>query len=336
MPQRSSAALQRGLAGGERGGIYFLYGDDDYLKEEAAAAILAAHLTDATIHFNLDQLRGGELDAERLSSCLQTPPLMADWRVVVVRDAQLLTGSPALRGAIESVLEKPPPGVVLVLLARIPPGSQAKFYKRLQREAIAVSCVGPDAQDIPGWLMARAEELKVELEPAAARTLAAAIGPHLETLCNELAKLRDYVGGDHRIEQHHVQEMVQAAPVHNRWEWMDMVGERRFEKARGALRGLLDGGENGVGLVMGLGTHLLRLSMAAAGGEAALAQELPQNQRRWLAPRLGRQARGWTIDGLDAALKDLLRADCLLKSTALDDYQVLEEMLLRFKARTGP
>ena len=111
-----------------------------------------------------------------------------------------------------------------------------------------------------------------------------------------------------------------------------MLGERRFPEARAALPVLLDSGETGVGILIGVGTHFLRLAIFAHGGERALEEALPQYQR-WLASRLARQARKWRGADLDAALDDLLRADRLLKSSNLGDYAVVEDLLLRLQAR---
>src|SRR5690606_38769971 len=80
-------ALGRARAGGRLGGVFFLFGEDEYGKEEAVAELVAAHLDPATRDFNFDQLRGSELDAEALASAIATPPLMAEWRVVLVREA---------------------------------------------------------------------------------------------------------------------------------------------------------------------------------------------------------------------------------------------------------
>ncbi|GIS79436.1 MAG: hypothetical protein CM1200mP14_10020 [Gammaproteobacteria bacterium] len=38
--------------------------------------------------FNLDQLRGTETDIETVASVMATPPMMAEWRVVVVREGE--------------------------------------------------------------------------------------------------------------------------------------------------------------------------------------------------------------------------------------------------------
>lgn len=326
-------AVMRALADGRRGGTYFLYGDQELLKERLAGAIIEAHLDPSIRDFNLDQLRGGDLDAEALASALATPPMLAEWRVVVVREAQLLAGAARIRGTIEQLLLRPLPGLALILLADIPAGSKAQFYDRLRHDAVAVELASLPEADLPGWLMEEAEARDFQLEPEAARALAAAIGNDLGTLVRELDKLRDYVGERRQATVSDVEAAVGVVARQDRWAWFDLVGDGKLAEARRAIPVLLQAGETGVGLVIGLGTQLLRIALAVHGGQKALEAELPPRQR-WLASRVARQARRWSAPAVDAALDDLLRADRLLKSAPLGDERVLDELLLRLEART--
>ena len=67
-----------------------------------------------------------------------------------------------------------------------------------------------------------------------------------------------------------VKQVVGSVPRQNRWEWFDMLGDRQFAEARASLPVLLDSGETGVGLIIGMGSHFIRLGILAAGGEKAL------------------------------------------------------------------
>src|SRR5690606_21735259 len=103
---------------------------------------------------------------------------------------------------------------------------------------------------------------------------------------------------------------------------------------RRSLPVLFDQAESGVGLVIGLGSQFLRLALAAHGGERALAEVLPPHQK-WLAGKAVRAARRWSPEALEEALDDLLRADRLLKSSALGERAILEELLLRIEYRSS-
>ncbi|MGH7466823.1 MAG: DNA polymerase III subunit delta [Longimicrobiales bacterium] len=328
MKVQSPDELYRTLQAGRRGGRFFVFGDEEYLKEEAVAALISAHIEPATRDFNLDQLRASETPPETLASIVATPPLLAEWRVVILRDAQAWAGAARARATLEALLGRNTPGLLFIVTAQIP--GRAQFYDNLRRLATAVECKPLSESDIAGWLMERAAARDVQLDPDAARDLANAMGFELGVLVQELAKLIEFVGDRRHITRADVHAVAGRVQRMSRWDWFDLVGDRKFREARVALPVLLDSGENGVGLVIGLGTQFLRLGIGTAGGPRALESALPQHQK-WLAGRLAKQARGWSAAVIDRVLDDLLRADRLLKSTSLTDRQVLEELLLRMQ-----
>ncbi|MEX2584148.1 MAG: DNA polymerase III subunit delta [Gemmatimonadota bacterium] len=334
MPQLNISKLLRRLAERPASAAVFLHGDEEYLREEAIQRALELLLDPSTRDFNLDQLRGSETSPEALASMLATPPMMADYRIVVVRDAQGLT--PKAREAVEEAVARQVPGVILLLSATIPGGSKAKFYGALKKEALSVEFVAVDPMELPGWLIERAAEVhEVEIELEAARALSAAIGSQLGVLSTELEKAVSYIGDRKTITLDDVKAVGGYIPRVDRWAWFDSVGDRRFEEALGDLPELLDTGENGVGLVIGIGSHLLKIGLLASGGRAALERHLRPNQR-WLANRLQSQARKWTVEQIDGAMEELLRSDRLLKSASMTDRQAIEELLLRLALAESP
>ena len=314
------------------GGVFYLHGDDEFRKDEVARALVEKHLDPATKDFNLDLLRGTEVDAETLASVLATPPMMAEYRVVVVRATEGLAGSPKARTALLDVVSAPPPGLALILSATVPQGSKAKFYRELAKKAQSVEFQPFTPDDVPGWLLDRARTVHgKEFDVDAAQALGAAIGTNLGILAKELEKLADFVDGD-RVTRKDVEAAGTLLPSQDRWRWFDLVGERRLREALEGIPILLAQGENGVGLVIGLATHLLRVGVVSEQGPAALEAALLPHQK-WLAGRLAGQGRKWTATEIDSALEGLLRVDRLLKASALSDQHFLEEWLLGLMAR---
>jgi len=312
------------------GAVFFLYGDEDYLREKAVALVVDAYLDPGTRDFNYDHLHGSDLSADQLASLLATPPMMAEYRVVSIRDAQGLSNK--AREAVESAAGSVPGGLILVVSATIPRDSKAKFYSNLQKAAVSVEFPAVDVMDLPGWLIDHAAETHgLEMEIDAARALSAAIGTQLGILVSEMEKLTSYVGERGRITLEDIRAVGGYVPRVDRWGWFDRVGEKRFSEALGALPSLLESGENGVGLVIGMASHFLRIGLVAGGGREALERQL--KGQRWLAGRIEPQARGWTPVEVDSALEELLRTDRLLKSASLTDRQAMEELLLRLATR---
>jgi DNA polymerase-3 subunit delta len=330
LPVLNPARLFRYLEKDPPAGAFFLHGEEDHLREEAVATVVAAFLDEATRDFNLDQLRGGDVVPDALASILATPPMMARHRIVIIRDMQSL--SPKAREVVEALASAPPAGLVLILTGQKPSGSKAKFYTELSKTAVTTEFARLGLNDLPGWLTDRsAEEHGLELEIEAARALVTAIGSHLGVLSTELEKLAAYADGRGTITLEDVRAVGGYVPRVDRWGWFDLVGERRIDEALRLLPELLESGESAVALVVGMGSQLLRVGLVVAGGREALEKALPQHQR-WLANRVGSAARKWTIDEIDDALSELLRTDRLLKTAPLTDRQAMEELLLRLAA----
>ena len=323
-----TVAVRRFLQKGGKGGVFFVHGDDEFRKDEAVRALIEAHLDPATRDFNLDILRGGEVDGERLASVLATPPLMAEWRVVIVRDVEALASSPRVRELLVGLADAPPAGLAAVLVASIPKGSSARFWKDLQTKARSLELAPLALDDVPGWVLERARDVMgVELEEDAALALAAAVGADLGVLARELDKLSAFVSEGAPITRQAVEAAGIRLPAQDRYQWLDMVGSRRFGEALARLPVLFGQGESGIGLAILLGTHLLRLGVLVDEGPAALERVLPPHQR-WLAKRLVGQARGWTTSGVSDAIEGLLRADRLMKASGVSNEALLEEWLL--------
>jgi DNA polymerase III subunit delta len=327
MPQLALAALLDRLRQKPASAAVYLHGEEEYLKEHAVRTVVDIFLDPATRDFNLDQVRGGDASPEGLASLLATPPMMADYRVVVLRDAQGL--SPKARDVVEQSLSRLGAGVVLLIEATVPSGSKAKFYDTLRGSALSVEFGAIDPLDLPGWLLEHTEVTHgVALDLEAARALAAAIGTQLGILVTEIEKAAAYVGTRKHITLADIQAVGGYIPRVDRWGWIDKIGERRFREALQELPDLLDTGENGVVLTMGIGTHMIRLGLLVAGGREGLERHLKGNQR-WLANKLQPQARRWSNSQIDRALGELLRTDRLLKTASLNDRQAIEELLLR-------
>lgn len=316
------------LKGPKVGGAFFLFGEEEYQKDAAARAIRDAYLDPSTADFNLDRLRGSEVTLETLASVMGTPPMMAEWRIVIVHEAEAFAGKPSMRSALLEVARQPPPGLVLILLATIPSGSKARFYSDLRKVTRAMEFKALGSEDAPGWLMGLVRDrFGREIEPDAAVAVVAALGPAMGPLVAEAEKLVAVAPDGEPITL----DVVRAAGTHlpsaDRWGWIKAVGAGDFRRAVEELPVLLSQGESGVGLTIALATQLLRVGVFLEGGRGALTEALPPHQR-WVAGQVAEQAGAWSIDRLSRALLDLETVDRQLKRSPLGDEQILGSWLL--------
>ena len=320
---------------GTRGGVFFLHGDDEYRKQEAFQELIAVHVDAETRDFNVDLLRAAEVSVEDLARILATPPMMAEWRVVAVRDVEVFASAARARDLILSLVDSPPPDLALILSARIPHRSKARFYQALIKRTQSIKFPLIALDDTPGWLMEQTRvRFGMTLETDAAKALAQSIGADLGVLSREIEKLSGVAGEGDRITLEHVRLAGAVIPKRDRWRWFDLVGGRQFEEAIVELPVLLGQGESGVGLVVGLSNHLLRIGVVVEQGPGALKEILPPHQQ-WLSRQIGGQAKGWTPETIRVAILRLLRVDRLLKASSLSDEHHLEEWLLTLMGHEG-
>src|SRR5262245_61995077 len=131
-PVADLKSLRAATKSGSFAPAYYFYGDDDYVKMEEVRRLTDAAVDPGTRDFNYETLRGADVDAETLGSMLSTPPMMADRRVVVVRDVSALKKDS--RAMLDKYLKKPAPDALLILVAP----SEAKADKALVNATTAI------------------------------------------------------------------------------------------------------------------------------------------------------------------------------------------------------
>src|SRR6266705_2032166 len=152
--------------------VYLLHGDEDVLKDEAIRA-----LVDMTVgssrDFNLDVRFAPDLTPESFHALVNTPPMLADRRAVVIRGVeQLGKRKTKLRDEVVRYLASPNPTTLLVLVVAAGEEPDAD----LVRASTSVLLEPLSAERVPRWLQHHATTLKVTLTPDAVDLLVAAVG----------------------------------------------------------------------------------------------------------------------------------------------------------------
>jgi DNA polymerase-3 subunit delta len=327
---------------------YFLFGADDFLKEEALRHLLEAAVDPATRDFNLDQRRGSELDGETLASLLSMPPMMAERRVVVVRDVGALRKD--ARSALEKYLRSPAPDTVLILTSP----ADSKEDKNLEKLAEPVECDALTGAQIPKWIAARVEKQGSgggrSISPQAIELLQDAVGSDLSQIATEIEKLLSY-SRTGEIDEAAVAAVVGIRREDTPAKLLDAVSMRDSSLALSLIPGVLQQPKvTAVAMVMALTTQTLALASALARRipKARLSSEFYNllrtgssnvTQRAWgeAVNAWARAVPRWKLEDLDHALEVLLRADMALKSSRVSsEEQVLSTAILSICAGATP
>ena len=318
--------------------VYFFHGEDDYLKDARTREMVDAAVDPATRDFNLEIRRGNELDAETLDALLGTPPMLAERRVVVIRDVDKLKKD--ARALLLRYLDHPARDTVLVLVA--PAG--AKADKPLSERTVTVEFAPLTGDRLPKWVAYHATTvLDRAITQDAAALLVEAVGADLAQLAVELEKLASFTPD--AIDESAVAAVVGVRRSESLGALLDAIAARDATAALGLLPGVLQQPKtSAVSIVMFLTTQMLAMAYGAAARANGIPSRALFNEYMTLLKESGafpgrpwgeavtawaRNTDRWSVSDLDAALSALLTTDAALKETRLSsDEQLLTSLVL--------
>lgn len=328
-----SSGLARQLADGQSP-VYLLHGDEAFLTRRAFAWLRGRVLAGALEDFNLDRFDARERPpVERIVEAARTLPMMAERRMVWVRNAEALFAEKA-GGNLEPLLaylESPDPSTCLVLVAMRRVDKRSALYKRIQAKGTVLESATPRERELGGWVVEQARARGRTLTPDAAEALVAAVGRDLASLDAAVERLSLFVEGDTPIGVDAVEQVVSQSRVRTVWELVDAVADRNVAVALARAHELMGQGEPALKLLSLIARQFRQLLVgrsARAAGAApdacAAAAGVPPFRARSFVRQLG----NYTGRELLEALERLAQADRALKSSKLADELVLEGMLL--------
>lgn len=166
--------------------VYYLMGDEAFYIDKIADYIIDNVLTDTEKEFNQTILYGADVDAATIINAAKRYPMMSEYQVIVVKEAQ------AVHNMEELVfyLQKPLKSTILVLCHKH--GSLDK-RKKLAAEIEKVGVLYEskklkDAQ-LPAFIVAYIKQKGFDIDQKATAMLAEFVGTDLSRLVGEMEKL---------------------------------------------------------------------------------------------------------------------------------------------------
>lgn len=350
MPTLSLNALRKEVKAGKLAPVYYFHGAEETLKEEALTALIDLAVDPASRDFNFDTRHATTLDPEALHALVNTLPMMAEKRAVVIRDVDGWTVKSPTRRVLLEYLAKPAPETLLVLHQGPPKeGEKDDVDKEIAALAQVVNFGELDAEEALAWVTRRAKQLNVQLTPEASSHLVAATGASLALLRLELEKL-SALGSTSPIGVETVGEMVGIRFGETVFDWRDAVLRRDVAKATAMLpRILAQSGNSGVSLVSLLGSSMITLGVVREHYNRKLRGG-SLNRATWDTLKANKGGRvgnwgefvdlmvevagEWPAGRIRRSLAALLEADQALKETRISTEEgVLTDLILQIAAR---
>lgn len=210
--------------------VYLLYGEESYFIDEITNFIAKNVLLEAERSFNQTILYGKDISVVDLTELCRKFPMMSNYQVVIVREAQDLKNVKD----IDVYLENPMKSTILVLSFKNTKSvdKRLKFYKQINQKGLVFESKKLYEKDIYQWISTYLKKHELTIHPEALRLLYESIGSDLSRLSNCLDKLRiTLFEGQKQIQTEDISRNIGLHRDFNVFELQKAIGTKDSYKA---------------------------------------------------------------------------------------------------------
>lgn len=257
--------------------VYLLHGDEGWFIDALTARLEDSVLTEAEKSFNQNIVYGRDIKVNDLLAMVRRFPMMSNYQLVVVKEAQDMKDWDKML----SYFESPLPSTVLVIAYKEGKmDSRTKTYKAIARHTVFLSEKLRDYQ-IKKWIPKFCHLKGRSIDQAAADMLVDLLGADLNAVHNELEKIFITVKEEF-IRTGHVESNVGFNREYNVFELQNALGQRDFNRSVQIAHQMAHRAERGeihriVPVLFGFFNKVLSMHYIGQSPDGDVARELGVN-----------------------------------------------------------
>lgn len=229
-------ALNKEIKSGKFRSIYILQGEEPYFIDRLQELIIETALTEDQRDFNLSLFYGNTANVREVISTCRQYPAFSQYKVVVVREAQLISKQPGHKEDLDlfaSYAEKPLPSTILVICHKGATLKSKPFTDALKTAKSGVifdSNKVREGRDLEAMIVNYANSLGCNIDTKATSMLADHIGTDIARLFSELDKL-SMLADDKNITPLLIERNIGISKDFNNFELEEALSKRDAAKA---------------------------------------------------------------------------------------------------------
>ncbi|AMV72014.1 DNA polymerase III subunit delta [Desulfuromonas carbonis] len=323
------AELHRALADHKVPPLLCLHGEEGFLVEQAWRQILAELVPADARDFNFQQFQGKEARAAAVLDAVQTLPVFAPRRLVLIKNAQDLPTAEQ-DGLLEYLRNPLPESVLLLVCDKI--DARRKLFQAFKKVGALVEFKRLYDNQIPAFIRERLRISGKLMTEDALALFNRRVGNNLQEVVGELEKLFAYLGERDLADVADVAAVVSDSRVDSIFELTNALGNGESGEALRLLGRLLADGQAPLLVLNLIVRHFRQLwltrELIDQGGKTSdVARRVGVNP--YFVDGLIRQARRFSAGRFRRAFDLFLEADLALKSSGAHPAPLLERLILQ-------
>lgn len=210
--------------------VYYLMGDEPYYIDQIADYIADHVLLPEERDFNQTILFGSDTTASQIADAARRYPMMSEFQVLIVKEAQNVKNTEAL----EKYFKAPLKSTILVMCHKngTIDGRKKEYVKSIQTAGVLFESKKLRDRDLPAYIEGYLQDRQVSIDPKSVQMIADNIGADLSRLTGELEKLMiSLPEQDRRVTPQIVEDQIGISKDFNGFELRDAIVSKNVYKA---------------------------------------------------------------------------------------------------------
>ena len=210
--------------------VYYLMGDEPYYIDQIADYIADHVLQPEERDFNQTILFGSDTTASQIADAARRYPMMSEFQVLIVKEAQNVKNTEAL----EKYFKAPLKSTILVMCHKngTIDGRKKEYVKSIQTAGVLFESKKLRDRDLPVYIESYLQNHQVSIDPKSVQMIADNIGADLSRLTGELEKLMiSLPEQDRRVTPQIVEDQIGISKDFNGFELRDAIVSKNVYKA---------------------------------------------------------------------------------------------------------
>lgn len=209
--------------------VYLLMGTEPYYPDLVCDEIIKYALTESERDFNQTVFYGLDTDAGTVASECRSYPMMAERRLVVLKEAQSMKTLEDLANYASEPMEST---VLVILMHGASADKRRALYKNVQKKGVVLVSDALRDYEMPQWITSFYKSRGLDIEPTAAALLAEYAGTDMSRIMLETEKMqKNLPEGTVRVNAADIEKNVGISRQFSIFELTKALSYMKAEKA---------------------------------------------------------------------------------------------------------